>query len=115
MNFAVRYAQLNNYCSLSQIMSNVKQKCQFSSKTKSFSLFIIKKLSFNIIKKVIYMNSCNCPSGCELVTLASTLSCILAKNLSSDDINTLGDFFSSLGSNLSLIADAQSACENNTN
>lgn len=39
------------------------------------------------------MNSCNCLSGCELVTLASTLSCIIAQNLSPDDIGTLGNFF----------------------
>ncbi len=60
------------------------------------------------------MNSCNCPSGCELVTLASTLSCIIAKNLSPNDIGTLGDFFSALGSNLSVIADVQSSCKNNS-
>lgn len=60
------------------------------------------------------MNSCNCPSGCELVTLASTLSCILSKNLSLDDINILASFLSSLGDNLATIAAIQSACENNS-
>lgn len=39
------------------------------------------------------MNSCNSPSGCELVTLANTLSCALAKNLSTDDVNLLVAFF----------------------
>lgn len=58
------------------------------------------------------MNLCNCSSGCELVTLASTLSCIIAKNLDTDDIDTLGNFFSTLGANLSTIASVQSACEN---
>lgn len=59
------------------------------------------------------MNSCNSPSGCELVTLASTLSCIIAKNLSIDDINILASFLSSLGDNLATIAAVQSACEDN--
>ena len=60
------------------------------------------------------MKSCNCLSGCELVTLASTLSCVISKNLSSDEIGTLGDLFSATGSNLSVIADVQSSCEQNS-
>ncbi len=60
------------------------------------------------------MNSCDCLSGCELVTLASTLSCIIAKNLSPDNITTLGDLFSAIGANLSVIADVQSSCSNNS-
>lgn len=44
------------------------------------------------------MNSCKCPSGCELVTLANTLACIMSKNLNSDDTDTLGNFFSALRS-----------------
>ena len=60
------------------------------------------------------MNSCNCLSGCELVTLASTLSCFIAQNLSPDDIGTLGNFFSAIGANLSVIADMQSSCSNQT-
>ncbi len=60
------------------------------------------------------MNSCKCLSGCELVTLASTLSCLIAKNLCPDDISTLGDFFSAIGSNLSVIADVQSDCQTET-
>lgn len=60
------------------------------------------------------MNSCHCPSSCELVTLASTLSCIIAKNLSTDDINTLASFLSALGDNLAIISAVQSSCENNS-
>lgn len=60
------------------------------------------------------MNSCNCPSGCELVTLASTLSCIIAKNLSIDDINILASFLSALGDNLATIAAVQSSCDSNS-
>lgn len=60
------------------------------------------------------MNSCNCPSGCELVTLASMLSCMIAKNLSPNDIATLGNFFSAIGANLSVIADVQSSCQNDS-
>ncbi len=61
------------------------------------------------------MNTCNCLSGCELVTLASTLSCIIAKNLSLDDINILAGFLSSLGDNLATIAAVESACEDSVN
>lgn len=61
------------------------------------------------------MNSCNCPSGCELVTLASTISCILAKNLSINDMNILAVFLSALGDNLATIAAVQSACGSNVN
>ena len=43
-------------------------------------------------------------SGYELVTLASTLSIYISNNLSPDEIDTLGNFFSALGSNLSTIA-----------
>ena len=60
------------------------------------------------------MNSCKLLSGCELVTLASTLSCIIAKNLSTDDINILASFLSSLGDNLATIAAVQSTCETNS-
>lgn len=60
------------------------------------------------------MNSCNCPSGCELVTLANTISCIIAKNLSLNDITILGAFLTSLGDNLATIAAVQSACESNS-
>lgn len=45
-------------------------------------------------------------SGCELVALAGLLSVAISSNLSSDEIDTLGNFFSALGSNLSTIATA---------
>ena len=46
-------------------------------------------------------------SGCELVTLASILSIYISNDLSPDEIDTLGKFFSALGSNLSTIATAE--------
>lgn len=60
------------------------------------------------------MNSCDCPSGCELVTLANTLSCIIAKNLNTNDINILSSFLSALGDNLALIANIRASCEDNS-
>lgn len=45
-------------------------------------------------------------SGCELVALAGLLSVVISNNLSNDEIDTLGNFFSALGSNLSTIATA---------
>lgn len=59
------------------------------------------------------MKSYPCPSGCELVTLASTLSCIIAKNLSNDDLNILSCLFSSIGDNLATISAVRSSCDNN--
>ena len=44
-------------------------------------------------------------SGPELVGLASAIAVILANGLSADEAGILGDFFSSIGSNLSLISD----------
>ena len=46
-------------------------------------------------------------SGCELVTLARILSIYISNDLSPDEIDTLGNFFSALGSNLSTIATAE--------
>ena len=43
-------------------------------------------------------------SGRELVALASIVSIYIADGLSSEQISTLGDFFSALGDNLSLLA-----------
>lgn len=43
-------------------------------------------------------------SGCELVALASIISIYLADGLTADQISTLGDFFSALGDNLSLLS-----------
>lgn len=46
-------------------------------------------------------------SGCELVALAGLLCVCISQKLDCDDINTLGNFFSALGSNLSTIAASQ--------
>lgn len=43
-------------------------------------------------------------SRCELVALAGLISVAIASNLNCDEVNVLGNFFSSLGSNLSTIA-----------
>lgn len=43
-------------------------------------------------------------SGAELVLLSSILAILISENLDNDDINTLGDFLSALGENLSTIA-----------
>ncbi len=45
-------------------------------------------------------------SGCELVAIASLIAIKIAEGLSPDEIDTLGNFFSALGSNLSTIATA---------
>lgn len=47
-------------------------------------------------------------SGCELVAIASIVAIELSEELSADEIDTLGNFFSALGSNLSTIASAMS-------
>lgn len=46
-------------------------------------------------------------SGCELVALSSILAVIISQGLTPDEIDTLGNFLSSLGSNLSTIASAE--------
>lgn len=46
-------------------------------------------------------------SGCELVALASIIAILISDGLQPDEIDTLGNFFSALGSNLSTIATAQ--------
>ena len=43
-------------------------------------------------------------SGCELVALASIISIYIADGLSADQISKLGDFFSALCDNLSLLS-----------
>lgn len=58
------------------------------------------------------MKSCPCSSGCELVTLASTLSCIIAKNLSNGDLAILSGLFTSIGDNLATISAVRSSCDN---
>lgn len=46
-------------------------------------------------------------SGCELVALASIISIFLSQGLTPDEIDTLGNFFSAIGANLSTIATAE--------
>ena len=46
-------------------------------------------------------------SGCELVALASVFAVFLSQGLSPDEIDTLGNFFSAVGANLSTIASTQ--------
>lgn len=43
-------------------------------------------------------------NGCELVTLASIISIVIADGLSLEEVGLLGNFFSSIGQNLSTIA-----------
>lgn len=45
-------------------------------------------------------------SGCELVALATLFSISLSQGRTSDEINTLGNFFTALGTNLTTIAGA---------
>ena len=49
------------------------------------------------------MNCFSQLSGYELVVLAAILATYLSQGLSSDEIDTLGNFFSALGENLSTI------------
>ncbi len=51
-------------------------------------------------------------SGAEFVSTASILAITISKNFTSDENNTLGNFFSALGQNLCTIADAQALDEN---
>lgn len=53
------------------------------------------------------MSSLSDLSGCELVGLASIVAISISQNLSPDEIDTLGNFFSALGANLSTIATAE--------
>ena len=46
-------------------------------------------------------------SGAELVALASVFAIFLSQGLSPDEIDTLGNFLSAVGANLSTIASAQ--------
>lgn len=45
-------------------------------------------------------------SGCELVALAGLISVAISQNISNNEVDILGNFFSALGSNLSTIAAA---------
>lgn len=47
-------------------------------------------------------------NGCELVGLASIIAISISQNSSPEELDTLGNFFSALGSNLSTIATAKS-------
>ena len=47
-------------------------------------------------------------SGNELVAFASILAIYISDGLKPDEIDTLGNFFSALGANLSTIATAES-------
>lgn len=49
-------------------------------------------------------------SGCELIALAALISVAISSNLSCDEVDVLGNFFSALGSNLSTIASANDDC-----
>lgn len=46
-------------------------------------------------------------NGCELVSFAAILAIYISQCLTPDEIDTLGNFFAALGSNLSTIATAQ--------
>lgn len=63
------------------------------------------------------MDFLNSLSGCELVSLATVLSIVLSQDLSPEEIDTLGNFFSALGNNLNTIASAQdsTSCSKLTN
>ena len=50
------------------------------------------------------MNCLSEINGSELVVLAAIFSIYLSQGLSADDIDTLGNFFTALGGNLTLIA-----------
>lgn len=70
---------------------------------------VTKKISLHIlfIYEVIFM-CLNSLSGNELVALASILAIYISNGLKPDEIDTLGNFFSALGANLSTIATAES-------
>lgn len=51
--------------------------------------------------------SLNDLNGCELVSLAAILAISISQGLSPDEIDTIGNFFAALGSNLSTIASSQ--------
>ena len=47
-------------------------------------------------------------SGAELVALAAIISVLMSDGLDADDIDTLGNFFTALGTNLTTIASSGS-------
>lgn len=54
-------------------------------------------------------------SSCELIGLASSLAIFLGENLSSDEVNILAAFVTSLGDNLAIIAATKSDEDSNNN
>ncbi|MGN1299435.1 MAG: hypothetical protein ACI4UE_05580 [Candidatus Scatovivens sp.] len=58
------------------------------------------------------LNNC---CGNELVIFSSIISVSISKNFTCDELDILGNFFSSLGANLSTIAAANSNCCSNNN
>ena len=51
-------------------------------------------------------------SSCELIALASIFAITISQGLNEDEIGILGNFFSSLGDNLELIASATPSSSN---
>ncbi len=49
-------------------------------------------------------------SGCELIALASIIAIILSEGKTSEQIDLLGNFFSTIGQNLSTIALDNTEC-----
>ena len=54
-------------------------------------------------------------SSCELIGLASSLAIFLGENLSSDEVNILAAFVTSLGDNLAILAATKSDEDSNNN
>ncbi len=54
-------------------------------------------------------------SGSELVALASIIAIYISNEFSADETSILGDFFSALGSNLSVIGSASQNNNSNNN
>lgn len=50
-------------------------------------------------------------NGCELVTLISTLACIISQDKTADEITLLAVIFTQLGDSLATIAATKSDCE----
>lgn len=50
-------------------------------------------------------------NSCELVTLISTLSCIIAQDKTNDELNLLSAIFTQLGDSLATIAASRDECD----
>ena len=57
------------------------------------------------------MDCLNNLNPCELVTLANIISVSLAQNLSSDELASLGGFFTILGDSLALLSVSSNNCD----